>query len=94
MELYLKHGRPTADHDMSDWGTEGPRLQDVKGIHQTYGTAANVFFDTATAMAEAHRLTGWPQWDDKALTMVWEEDCVVVVGPDGAKVLHGDWGLM
>lgn len=94
MELYLKHGRASLDKDMSDWGTEGPRLKGVKGIHQTYGAPANVFFDTSAAQKEAQRLTCWPAWDDNALTMVWESDCIVVHGADGQQMFYGDWGLM
>lgn len=94
MELYLKHGRKNLLDEMNDWGPEGPRLQGVKGIHQTYGTPANVFFDTPAASQEAQRLTGWHRWEDDALTMVWKEDCIAVKGPDGDEMFFGDWGLI
>lgn len=93
MELYLHHGRKTPDEALDGWGPNGPRLQGVKGIHQTYGGPVNVFFDSQSAMIEAKRLTGWDPWDDNALTMRWQEDCVHVHGPDG-ELFCGDWGLI
>jgi hypothetical protein len=92
--LYLKHGRITADESLQDWGPDGPTLENVKGIHQTYGNAANVFFKDRASMLAAQTKTRWSEWDDNALTMNWESDCVVVVGEDGIKMLYGDWGLI
>jgi hypothetical protein len=93
MDLYLHHGRATPDQKLDDWGPSGPRLLGVKGIHQTYGNPANVFFESAAACKEAQRLTGWATWDDNALTMAWRDDCVHVTGPEG-EAFYGDWGLM
>lgn len=94
MELYLHHGRKTPGEALEDWGPSGPRLVGVIGIHQTYGNAANVFFVDGAACEAAHKMTGWETWDENALTMRWEEDCVVVIGADGVKMFYGDWGLM
>lgn len=93
MELYLQR-RKVPDEELKNWGPIGPRLSGVKGIHQTYGNAANVVFEDAAARDEARRLTGWEVWDDCALTMRWHEDYVVVRGPDGAETFFGDWGLI
>jgi hypothetical protein len=93
MDLYLQHGRKTPDERLEDWGSEGPRLKGVAGIHQTYGNAANVHFTDRAAMLEAQRLTGWEEWDDNALTMKWHEDMVLCVC-DGVASYYGDWGLM
>lgn len=94
MELYLHHGRKTPDEQLDDWGPNGPRLAGVKGIHQTYGNAANVHFDDQPAADEARRLTGWDAFDASALTMRWQEELVHVKGPDGTVMLYGDWGIM
>jgi len=94
MELYIHHGRKSPDEKLDNWGPEGPRLKGVKGIHQTYGNPANVFFDDAAAQQEAKRLTGWEEWDENALTMRWSEDYVLIKGPDGVEMFYGDWGLM
>lgn len=94
MELYLHHGRAKPEQAMEEWGPSGPRLQGVKGIHQTYGNPVNVFFVSVAAKEEARRLTGWDPWDSHALTMRWEQDCVHVADATGTAVLYGDWGLM
>lgn len=101
MDLYIHHGRKSPDEKLDNWGPQGPRLKGVKGIHQTYGNPANVFFVDAAAKEEAKRLTGWEEWDDNALTMRWgpgpaptANELVVCKGPDGVEMFYGDWGLM
>lgn len=89
MELYLHHGRKTADEELEDWGFDGPRLQGVTGIHVTYLTHYSVHFESAEACATAQALTGWDRWDVNALRMLFEDDLVKT--KDG---LFGDWGLM
>jgi hypothetical protein len=95
MELYLHHGRDKPDQTMNDWGPNGPRLQGVVGIHQTYGNPANVFFESPQACETARLLTGWENFEDKALTMAWEDDLIRVLPPGApAAVYYGDWGIM
>lgn len=94
MELYLSHGRKTPGETLQDWGPEGPRLQGVKGCHQTYDTAINIYFVDEASRVEAQRLTGWEEWDPTALVLRWREDMVHVKGPDGVEMFYGDWGLI
>lgn len=94
MELYLSHGRKTPDESLEDWGPEGPRLQGVKGCHQTYGGPANIHFVDRASVVHAQRLTGWEEWDPTALTMRWSDDTVHVKGPDGVEMFYGDWGII
>ncbi len=93
MELYLSHGRKTPDENLDDWGPNGPRLQGVKGCHQTYNTPVNIHFVSRAAKDEAQRLTGWETWDEKALTIRWHED-MVHCRCDGVDMYYGDWGLI
>ena len=92
-ELYLMHGREAVDEELSDWGDNGHRLQDVIGLHQTYGTPSRVIFANAEAAAVAEKLTGWKRWDDDTLAMTWADDMVVALDEDGKKMFYGDWGL-
>ncbi|WP_342361386.1 hypothetical protein [Terrarubrum flagellatum] len=91
-ELYLKHGRASLDVDMDDWGPDGPRLQNVTGLHQTYDQQPIIIFATQADAANAQALTGWQRWDDDRLMMAREGDCIVGV-KDGVKTFYGDWGL-
>lgn len=94
MELYTSHGRTSPDEQLDDWGPSGPRLMGVAGVHQTYDEAVNVHFKTAEAAEEAHRLTGWPWFDDKALSMRRHHEFVLVAPPYDAPMYFGDWGLI
>jgi hypothetical protein len=88
VELYLKHGRDDPAQDLDDWGFDGPRLQNCTGIHQTYGTPANIFFQTEQDRDAARALTGWEVWDQNGLTVRWQDDLVVANGK-----FYGDWGI-
>ena len=88
VELYLKHGRNNPSEDLEEWGFDGPRLQNVIGTHQTYGTAIKVFFATEADARAAQGLTGWEVWDANSLTMKWKDDLVEAGGK-----FYGDWGL-
>jgi hypothetical protein len=102
-ELYLLHSRTRLDEDLEDWGFQGPRLQEVDGIHVTYGNI-NIHFASEAAMLAAQQLTGWDRFGDTALSLCMAEDCVDVRGFSGhdnhknpltgATVYFGDWGLM
>ncbi|RZN30502.1 hypothetical protein [Bradyrhizobium sp. Leo121] len=92
-DLYLHHGRKSVDEDMNDWGSRGPVLKEVIGIHQTYGSPINVYFANRAAMLAAQQLTGWDIWDDRSLTMRWKDDLVEVIS-NGEAVFFGDWGLI
>jgi len=106
LELYLIHGRDTAERELEDWGPDGPRLQGVIGLHQTYGNGARVVFASRAAKEAARELTGWESVDDDTLQMRWEDDLVAIAGvvaprhvfaegEEPAPVrLYGDWGLM
>lgn len=91
-ELYLSHGRKDIEQAMDDWGFDGPRLQGVTGLHQTYGDNQRVVFESVEACKAAQALTGWESWDDDQLTMRWEQDLVRTDSADGAS-FFGDWGL-
>ena len=94
MELYLSHGRATPGEELTDHGPAGPRLQGVKGCHQTYDTPVNIHFVDRASCAEAKRLTGWENWDECSLTLRWHEDMIHVKGPDGVEMFYGDWGII
>lgn len=95
LELYLIHGRLRPEQDMEDWGTDGPRLKGVTGIHQTYGSPANIVFTDKAAADEAQRITGWAFWDENMLTMKWEGDLVVCYdAKTQTTTYYGDWGIM
>lgn len=104
-DLYLHHGRTTMEgggtdwngEEKNDWGFTGPRLSGCIGTHCTYGNM-NVWFKDSKAAKEAHKVTGWNFFDDRALEMPTREDCVAarVPHPDGGFIVafFGDWGLM
>ncbi|MBR1173877.1 hypothetical protein JQ617_07920 [Bradyrhizobium sp. KB893862 SZCCT0404] len=91
-ELYLIHGRNNPEQSMDNWGFDGPRLQGVTGLHQTYGNAARVVFADDAAMEAARALTGWDVWDECQLEMRWHDDMVVTNTTDGPSY-YGDWGI-
>lgn len=94
MKLYLQHGRATLDEALDDWGPEGPTLEGVKGIHQTYGTSVKVYFETPEAHGDAWKKTKWRIWEDNiSLEMEWEQDLVAITMPDGKRMYFGDWGI-
>ena len=92
LELYLIHGRDTAERELEDWGPDGPRLQGVIGLHQTYGNGARVVFASRAAKEAARELTGW---ESVAIAGVVAPRHVFAEGEEPAPVrLYGDWGLM
>jgi hypothetical protein len=93
LDLYLQHGRHSPEESPQDWGFDGPRLKGVKGIHQTYGNAINVFFVDRSTMLLAKALTGCDEWVSDALVMRWHGDLVHVNDESGPNY-YGDWGLM
>lgn len=91
-ELYLTHGRHDSAQDMDDWGFDGPRLQNVVGLHQTYSDDIKVVFKDRDSMLAAQRLTDWEEYDDRQLAMPRYDD-MVLVRYEGKQVFFGDWGL-
>ena len=84
--------------DIDDWGFEGPRLKGVIGFHCTYGTSGhwNLWFKSDRAADEAHWLTGWERWDDRALTARFSSDGSLLRINDPAYPrahYFGDWGI-
>ena len=94
MRLYLLHGRHKPDDELQDWGFDGPKLEGVEGIHQTYGNPINVHFKTEADCKHARAITGWIELDRTTLTMLWDDDMVLIQPEFGEEAFFGDWGLM
>jgi hypothetical protein len=104
MDLYMSHGRLNPNGtgsdiygvEIDDWGFEGPRLHGVIGFHCTYGLDGTfaVYFESAEACEAAQALTGWDWWDDRALLLQTEEDCVRIYNNERKRFEYfGDWGM-
>lgn len=59
MKLFLYHGRKTKDEEMEDWGYDGPRIEDVNYLIDSYHCHLRVSFRTRAAMFKAIEITGW-----------------------------------
>lgn len=104
MNLYMHHGRldpsgPGTDEDgnpVDDWGFEGPRFGGVIGFHCTYGFDGhfNIWFESIEACDAAQRVTGWNYFDDCALTVAVEENCLRIWNREKQRHEYfGDWGI-
>jgi len=87
LRLLILHGRKSPDENLDDWGPDGPTVYGIDAIHWTYGNA-NVFFESEEAAEIAQRLTGWETFDEKALSMRFHGDLLVVNG-----MYYGDWEI-
>lgn len=86
--LYLFHGRDSADEDMTNWGSEGPKIGPLSWVHTTYGTEVKIrgarevlesfFPDTEIHFHDGH--------GEHAIQL--DGDCL----PHGGKV-YGDWSV-
>ncbi|WP_044536845.1 hypothetical protein [Bradyrhizobium sp. LTSP885] len=92
-ELYLSHGRTDPAESMDEMGFNGPRLQGVIGLHQTYSDIVRVVFRDVAAKVIAQGLTGWSEWDANQLSMQKHEDMIEITTAEGEKQYFGDWGL-
>lgn len=92
-ELYLKHGRHAPDEHLDDWGFDGPRLQNVIGLHQTYFDHIRVVFSDPTTKRIAQDITQWEECDNNTLELRRYEDMIEITNIDGTKHYFGDWGL-
>lgn len=107
MDFYMYHGR-LKDHgratdldgnEIDDWGFDGPRLHGVVGFHCTYGVYGfwNLWFATEADRATAQKLTGWDEWEDKALTVKFTKgnDMVCIWNQERSRHEYfGDWGII
>ncbi|QQS14686.1 MAG: hypothetical protein IPK81_11325 [Rhodospirillales bacterium] len=90
MRLVTLHGRNYPRERLSDWGFDGPTLENVVAIHWTYGNL-NIFFHNDAAASHAQRETGWSHFEDCALTMRFERNLLVMRERDGHTRYYGDW---
>lgn len=66
MRLFLYHGRKTVDEEVEDWGYDGPTIEDVNYLHDTYHSNLTIAFRTRAAMHKAIEITGWEIRDKHA----------------------------
>lgn len=92
MRLTTMHGRRDPNQDMEDWGFDGPIIDGIIAVHSTYGSK-NVFFATNEAAEKAHRVTGWPFFDNNALEMRFQDGMLLLTPADASAAWYGDWEL-
>lgn len=83
-------------NEVDNWGFNGPTLSGVIGFHCTYGFDGhfNIWFESKEAAAAAAALTGWDLFDDCALTVEMEEDCLRTWNRELERHEYfGDWGI-
>ena len=91
MKMILLHGRHDPDQRLDDWGFTGPVLRHVQYIHSVYGNLT-IGFSSRSAAKAAHRLTGWPFFDDAVLEIRQHDDLIMLTAPEASY--YGDWELV
>ena len=104
MNLYMTHGRLDPDtsgtdiegNEVEDWGFDGPTLAGSIGFHCTYGFDGqfNIWFKDEEACSNARAATGWDRFDDCALTVEVQGDCLRIYSLERDRFEYfGEWGL-
>ncbi len=76
---------------MNDWGFTGPTITDVRYIHSVYGNLT-IGFTSRSKADQAHKITGWPYFDDAVLEIHQHDDFIMTSIPDHRY--YGDWELV
>lgn len=95
LDLLLIHGRHDPDEQMEEWGFNGPTLQGIEALHVTYQQTFVLHFKDRASCQTAQALTGWPEWDDRALELQFHDDMlkVIPIASDGPVAFYGDYEL-
>ena len=88
MRLFLYHGRKTVDEEVEDWGYDGPTIEDVNYLHDTYHSNLTIAFRTRAAMHKAIEITGWEIRDKHAYLLQVPITEGLMKTKDG---FFGDW---
>ena len=88
MKLFLYHGRKTVDEEVEDWGYDGPTIEDVNYLHDTYHSNLTIAFRTRAAMHKAIEITGWEIRDKHAYLLQVPITEGLMKTKDG---FFGDW---
>ena len=92
MRFILLHGRDNPDQNMDDWGYNGPVLEGVKYLHSVYGNLT-IGFRSRKEARTAHKLTGWPYFDEAVLEITFFEDLVLCRNKNRKSQYYGDWEI-